>query len=134
MQASTKASSTTALLVLVGFVAVSAGLIFAATRGSKAPDIPGLLWPDPPVLANFSLLGHFGYSDGNGIETAYGQDNYFDWAAGVGYTWDHFDFSLKYVDGEDLETLRDTPRDISNSEAVVIFTVSTSVPWKKDGE
>ena len=57
MQASTKASSTTALLVLVGFVAVSAGLIFAATRGSKAPDIPGLLWPDPPVLANFSLLG-----------------------------------------------------------------------------
>ena len=57
MQASPKASSTTALLVLVGFVAVSAGLIFAATRGSKAPDIPGLLWPDPPVLANFSLLG-----------------------------------------------------------------------------
>ena len=89
---------------------------------------------DYPLPANFSLLGHFGYSDGNGIETAYGQDNYFDLAAGVGYTWDHFDFSLKYVDGEDLETLRDTPRDISNSEAVVIFTVSTSFPWKKDGE
>lgn len=60
MQASTKASSTTALLVLVGFVAVSAGLIFAATRGSKAPDIPGLLWPDPPVLANFGLEGSAG--------------------------------------------------------------------------
>lgn len=60
MQASPKASSTTALLVLVGFVAVSAGLIFAATRGSKAPDIPGLLWPDPPVLANFSLQGSAG--------------------------------------------------------------------------
>ena len=60
MQTAPKASSTTALLVLVGFIAVSAGLIFAATRGTKAPDIPGLLWPDPPVLANFSLEGSAG--------------------------------------------------------------------------
>ena len=87
---------------------------------------------DYPLPADFSLLGHFGYSDGDGIETAYGQDNYFDWAAGVGYTWKHFDFSLKYVDGEDLETYRDTPRDIFSSDAVVIFTVSTSFPWSND--
>ena len=60
MQATPRPSSTTALLVLVGFVAVSAGLIFAATRASKAPEIPGLLWPDPPVLANFSLQGSAG--------------------------------------------------------------------------
>ncbi len=89
---------------------------------------------DYPLPANFSLLGHLGYSDGDGIEAAYGQDNYMDWSAGLGYTWGHFDFALKWVDGEDLETLRDTPHDISSTEARAIFTVSTTFPWKKDGE
>jgi uncharacterized protein (TIGR02001 family) len=89
---------------------------------------------DYPLPANFSLLGHLGYSDGDGIEAAYGQDNYMDWSAGLGYTWGHFDFALKWVDGEDLETLRGTPHDISSTEARAIFSVSTTFPWKNDGE
>jgi uncharacterized protein (TIGR02001 family) len=89
---------------------------------------------DYPLPANFSLLGHLGYSDGDGIEAAYGQDNYMDWSAGIGYTWGHFDFALKWVDGEDLETLRGTPHDISSTDARAIFSVSTTFPWTKEGE
>lgn len=85
---------------------------------------------------DFSLTGHFGYSDGDGIKAAYGGDSnsYYDWSVGVGYTWSHFDFALKYVDGEDLKALRDAPHDISNTNARVIFSVSTSFPWKAEGE
>jgi hypothetical protein len=36
------------------------------------------------------------------------------------------------VDGEDLETKRDTVDDISSSEARAIFSVSTTFPWSKD--
>jgi uncharacterized protein (TIGR02001 family) len=84
-----------------------------------------------PLPHDFKLLGHIGYSDGDGIEAAYGQDNYTDWAAGLGYTWSHFDFALKWVDGSDLKTLDGTPHDIASSEARVIFTVSTSFPWSE---
>ena len=82
---------------------------------------------------DLSLGVHLGYSDGDGIEAAYGQDNYMDWAIGLTYNWSHFDFSLKWVDGSDLETLENTlPDDISNSEARAIFSVSTTFPWSKD--
>jgi uncharacterized protein (TIGR02001 family) len=87
---------------------------------------------DYGLPANFGVIGHIGYSDGDGISAAYGQDNYMDWALGISYTWSHFDFSLKWVDGEDLKTLRDTPDDISSSEARAIFTVSTTFPWSDD--
>ena len=83
--------------------------------------------------ANFGLNAHVGYSDGDGIELAYGQSDYFDWAVGVSYTLGHFDFGLKYADGSDLETLDGTlPDDISNSEGVAIFSVSTSFPWSAE--
>lgn len=79
--------------------------------------------------ANFGLNAHVGYSDGDGVLAAYGQDNYFDWAVGVSYTIGNFDLGLKYADGSDLETLDGTPDDISSSEGVAIFSVSTSFPW-----
>jgi len=79
--------------------------------------------------ANFGLEAHIGYSTGDGIEEAYGQDDYFDWAVGVTYTLGNFDLGLKYADGSDLETLDGTPDDISSSEGVVIFSVSTTFPW-----
>jgi uncharacterized protein (TIGR02001 family) len=82
--------------------------------------------------ANFGLEAHVGYSDGDGVEAAYGQDNYFDWAIGVTYTLGNFDLGLKYADGSDLETLDGTPDDIGSSEGVVIFSVSTTFPWSKD--
>lgn len=82
--------------------------------------------------ANFGLEAHIGYSTGDGIEEAYGQDNYFDWAVGVTYALGNFDLGLKYADGSDLETLDGTPDDISSSEGVVIFSVSTTFPWSKE--
>lgn len=83
--------------------------------------------------ANFGLNAHVGYSDGDGIQAAYGQDNYFDWAVGVTYTLGHFDLGLKYADGSDLETLDGTlPDDVSNSEGVAIFSISTSFPWSNE--
>jgi uncharacterized protein (TIGR02001 family) len=87
---------------------------------------------DYGLPANFGVLGHLGYSDGDGIEAAYGQDNYFDWSIGLSYTWNHFDFSLKWVDGSDLKTLENTHDDISSSEARAIFTVSTTFPWSDE--
>jgi uncharacterized protein (TIGR02001 family) len=85
--------------------------------------------------ANFGINAHVGFSDGDGIEAAYGQDNYFDWAVGVTYDWSHFTFGLKYADGSDLETLDGTlPDDVSNSEGVAIFSVSTAFPWSTGEE
>ncbi len=82
--------------------------------------------------ANFGLEAHLGYSTGDGIEAAYGQDNYFDWSVGVTYALGNFDLGLKYADGSDLETLDGTPDDIGSSEGVVIFSVSTTFPWGGD--
>jgi uncharacterized protein (TIGR02001 family) len=82
--------------------------------------------------ANFGLQAHIGYSTGDGIEEAYGQDDYFDWSVGVTYALGNFGLGLKYADGSDLETLDGTPDDISSSEGVVIFSVSTTFPWSKE--
>jgi uncharacterized protein (TIGR02001 family) len=98
---------------------------------------------DYGLPANFGVIGHIGYSDGDGITAAYSNfdvngniveevDNYMDWAVGITYTWGHFDFALKWVDGEDLETKRDTVDDISSSEARAIFSVATTFPWSKE--
>ncbi|MFO1408385.1 MAG: TorF family putative porin [Steroidobacteraceae bacterium] len=82
--------------------------------------------------ANFGLVGHIGYSNGDGIKAAFGQSSYYDWSVGVTYTWGHFDMSLKWVDGDDLKTYQQTKNDIFSSEARAIFQVSTTFPWKKD--
>jgi uncharacterized protein (TIGR02001 family) len=92
-------------------------------EGNAAYDLP----------ANFGLEAHIGYSDGDGIEAAYGQDNYFDYSVGVTYDISHFTLGLKWADGSDLETLDGTlPDDVSNSEGVAIFSVSTEFPWSKE--
>lgn len=84
--------------------------------------------------ANFGLVGHIGYSNGSGIGASFGQTSYYDWSVGVTYTWKRLDMSLKWVDGEDLRTVRDTPDDIFSSEARAIFQISTTFPWKDDEE
>lgn len=117
---------------------VSYSYNFGGIAGANAFYYEGNV--DYPLPANFSLLGHLGYSDGGGIEDAYLQDNYMDWSVGLGYTWSHFDFALKWVDGSDLKTLDQGNNnalysdDIFNSEARAIFSVSTSFPWTKEGE
>jgi uncharacterized protein (TIGR02001 family) len=92
-----------------------------------------------PLPANFGLTAHAGYSNGNGINYAYGQSSYMDWSAGVTYSWNHFDMSLKWVDGSDLNTLEHGTlngsgkwTDVSSSAARAIFQISTTFPWKKD--
>lgn len=72
-----------------------------------------------PLPANFTLDLHVGYSDGDGIEAAYGVSNYFDYSVGASYSIEKFDLSLKYVDTDidDAETDR------------LIFSVSTTFPW-----
>lgn len=83
--------------------------------------------------ANFGINAHLGFSDGDGVEAAYGQDNYFDWAIGVTYALGNFNLGLKYADGSDLETLDGTlADDVSNSEGTVIFSIATAFPWSKE--
>lgn len=81
---------------------------------------------------DLTLGVHAGFSDGDGIEAAYGQSNYFDWSVGLSYTLWHLDLNLKYWDGSDLETFDGAPDDVFNSEGKVIFTVSTTFPWSKE--
>jgi hypothetical protein len=55
-----------------------------------------------------------------------------DWSVGVTYDYSHFTFGLKWADGSDLDLLDGTPDDVSSSEGVAIFSVSTSFPWTKE--
>lgn len=86
-----------------------------------------------PLPADFTLDLHAGYSDGDGIEASYGQDNYFDWSIGVSYTLlDRWNLSLKWVDGSDLEVLDGAPGDVFTSEGTVVAAISTTFPWSKE--
>lgn len=55
-----------AFLALAAFVALGAGLLFAVWKAGQRPDIPGLLWPDPPTIGAFSLTD----ADGNTLTEA----------------------------------------------------------------
>lgn len=49
-----------AFLALAAFAALSAGLLFAVWKSEQRPDVPGLLWPDPPRIGAFALTGEDG--------------------------------------------------------------------------
>lgn len=55
MTTSPKPSQLNAALVMLAFVALGAGMILAVIRAPEPPQVPGLLWPDPPVVASFAL-------------------------------------------------------------------------------
>jgi uncharacterized protein (TIGR02001 family) len=82
--------------------------------------------------ANFAVQAHIGYSDGSAIEVLYGEDNYFDWSVGVTYGLGNFTLGLKYADGSDLSSQDGTPGDVSTSEGVAIFSISTTFPWSDE--
>lgn len=82
--------------------------------------------------ANFGVKAHLGYSDGDGVEAAYGEDSYFDWSVGVTYELGNFTLGLTYADGSDLKGLDGTPDDISTSEGVAIFSIATAFPWSNE--
>lgn len=74
---------------------------------------------DVPLPNNFSVNAHAGYSDGDGVEAAFGLSNYLDYSVGVGYAAGNFDLELKYVD-----------TDIDDADMDrVIFTITTTFPW-----
>lgn len=72
-----------------------------------------------PLPANFSVLAHVGYSDGDAIDVLYG-DSYVDYAVGFGYTAGNFELALKYV-GQDIDSSYDL-------DDRVIFTIATTFP------
>lgn len=76
-----------------------------------------------PLPANLSVSGHVGYSDGDAIDSLFG-DSYIDYSVGVGYTMGNFDLGLKFVgtDGVDDSLGLDDSR--------VLFTVATTLPWE----
>jgi len=110
-----------------------------------------------PLPYNFGLTAHMGYTNGSAIKPSFlgpevdpedvssyctyqgsyykdCQSSYMDWSVGVTYTWKHIDMSLRWVDGSDLKTVKNTPDNIFSSEARAIFQISTTFPWKDDEE
>lgn len=83
-----------------------------------------------PLPANFSILGHAGYSFGDywdDLEDGGLGAPYFDYSVGVGYTAGKFNLGLKWVDGSDLKEFDGA--EFFSSEARVVFTVATTFPW-----
>jgi uncharacterized protein (TIGR02001 family) len=88
-----------------------------------------------PLPANFGLNLHAGYSDGDyWSSNKPGIESYFDWSVGVTYAVGHFNLGLKWVDGSDYKPANNAYRDIGNSDARAIFSVSTTFPWSKGEE
>lgn len=85
-----------------------------------------------PLPANFSILGHAGYSWGDywdKLDDAGIGRPYFDYSVGVGYTAGKFNLALKFIDGSDLKEADGTPNDVFSSESRVVFSVATTFPW-----
>jgi uncharacterized protein (TIGR02001 family) len=110
------------------------GLIYYFYPGADDLDFPeiyvGLGWE--------WLSGKISYSNdfGNSDESAfyYEANAAYDLPANFGVTYDisHFTLGLKWADGSDLDLLDGTPDDVSSSEGVAIFSVSTSFPWSNE--
>jgi uncharacterized protein (TIGR02001 family) len=74
-----------------------------------------------PMGSGFNFLAHVGYSTGDGVELAYG-DDYMDWSVGLGYDVGNFSTFVKYVDGSDAPSAGD-------AASRFLFGISTTLPW-----
>jgi uncharacterized protein (TIGR02001 family) len=81
-----------------------------------------------PLPNGFGLTIHAGYSDGDYWDVT-NDDGYFDYSIGVTKTFGKFAFALKWIDGSDLEALKDAPDDIFTTESKVVLSVATTLPW-----
>lgn len=81
-----------------------------------------------PLPADFGLLLHLGYNDGEAFDEP-GYSAYFDYAVGVTKAVGNWEFELKWVDGSDWKEYNNQPKDVLSSDARVIFTVGTTLPW-----
>jgi uncharacterized protein (TIGR02001 family) len=83
-----------------------------------------------PLPANFSILGHVGYSFGDywdDLKDAGAGDKYFDYSVGVGYTAGKFSLAAKWIDGSDLK--ESDGLQYFSSESRVVVSVATTFPW-----
>jgi uncharacterized protein (TIGR02001 family) len=83
-----------------------------------------------PLPANFSILGHVGYSFGDywdNLKDAGAGDKYFDYSVGVGYTAGHFSLAAKWIDGSDLKEADGAQ--YFSSEARAVLSIATTFPW-----
>jgi hypothetical protein len=74
------------------------------------------------LAEGFSFLGHFGLSNTSDW-TSFG--NYYDWSIGFGYSASNFNLTMKYIDGNELDTLPGLPQNLGR----FVFGVSTNLPW-----
>ncbi|MBM4239652.1 MAG: hypothetical protein FJ154_08995 [Gammaproteobacteria bacterium] len=79
-----------------------------------------------PLPNDFSLTLHSGYSSGE-----YWTENYFDYSIGLSKSVGDFALALKWVDGSDLQSAQKAPGDVFTSDAKVVFSVATTLPWGK---
>lgn len=82
-----------------------------------------------PLPADFGLSLHLGYNDGEAFDEP-GYSSYFDYSVGVTKALGNWEFELKWVDGSDWKELNNQPKDVLSSDARVIFSVSTTLPWE----
>ncbi|MFO1428110.1 MAG: TorF family putative porin [Steroidobacteraceae bacterium] len=75
---------------------------------------------------DLGLALHAGYSGGDYWDAVNG-DGYFDYSIGLTKSVDRFDFALRFIDGSDLP---DPGTRVNSTESKVVFSVSTTLPWK----
>jgi uncharacterized protein (TIGR02001 family) len=69
-------------------------------------------------MGELSLALHAGYSDGDGIEQAFG-DAYADYSVGLTYSANHFEVGIKWI-----------TTDADGYDDRMVLSASTSFPWK----
>jgi uncharacterized protein (TIGR02001 family) len=85
--------------------------------------------------AGLTLGLHLGYSFGDywdqlADDAGTNDGEIIDWSVGLGYTVNNFDLEVRYIDTETDSELEDDSGAFAN-DARVVFTVSTSFPWKE---
>jgi len=131
---------------------IYAGLSYTVASGALSPKVwytwdssnSGLsAWYvelnfDYPLPAELGLILHYGYSSGDYWDSEY-DGGYSDFAVGLGRSFGHFDFEVKYIDGSDLKAA-DCSRSsvdcggdpVFSSESIFFAGVSTTFPWTSD--
>lgn len=69
----------------------------------------------------FTLKAHVGYTD-----SQFAGANYWDWSAGVDYTWNHLTFGVSYVDTDWGKDVLVTPTGRDAADAAVLGSVSVA--------
>jgi len=82
-----------------------------------------------PLPQDFGLTMHTGYNAGQAFDREPGYSAYMDWSIGITKSIKKWDLELKWVDGSDWWELNHQPGDVLSSDARLIFSVSTTLPW-----